>query len=280
MSEKKTLIEQLAQKRDGLDCVTPANKIQPEQVVEAVLIDMVNGPETRLQVIRPVEAIKQSSLIGQRKPSSRRLGLSSSAVKWVATIAVVVMGVCCFVYLPNSQNSATSVSGKIKTSIPDVPPVTAPQTKPNIAPPIGSGTVPQTEPIKTSGAVPLQALVTAPLQVNLPEGTTITVTPVMPAEHEMRDFGRQTATVVPIKNKAVSTKPTTKSPMVGAKTRSKPIQESQSASTQSHSASVPTMVAKPVEIPVQAASKSTQELSCSGIAGLAAEQCKIGRAHV
>ena len=285
MSEKKTLIEQLAQKRESFDCVTPASEIQPEQIVAAEPIDIAHSSETRLQVLRHVEAIEHASLSGQGKPSSRRLGVSSSAVQWMATLAVVVMGVCCFVFLPNSQTSTPSFSGKVKTPVPDVQPITPPQTKSNTAPQIGPITVPQTEPstaprtepIKISDAVPLQAVVKAPPQANRPEGTTITVTPVMPTEHEMRDFGRQTATVAPIKNKVVSktpsTKPSIKSSMVAAKTPSKPMQESQSAATELHSPSVPAVIAKPAEIPVQASSKTTQEASCSGIAGLAAEQC-------
>ena len=258
MSEKKTLIEQLAQKRDGFiletssESVRPVDQSFPPLIKSADVIDNTDVVETRLQVIRQIELVEHDSLLKHQKPTSRGIPLSASAVKWAATIAVVAMGIVCFVYLPSPSGSTPTVSGPIKPVRPEAPPVLGPHVEPIKSPAM---TVP----------VPLPELVVPPAKQV--EGTTITVTPASP------EVLLQTQMPVPAKPKTLAIKPKITNHTVLAKTPPTPYQAPQPPVIDlQNTSSAPTMI-KPLGGPVPIASKAPQAHSCSGSTGLAFEQC-------
>ena len=258
MSEKKTLIEQLAQKRDGFILETPPEGVRPVDqsvptfIKSADVIENTDVVETRLQVIRQVELVEHDSLLAQQNLTSRRTPVSASAAKWAATIAVVAMGIVCFVYLPSPSGSTPTVSGPIKPLRPETPPVSAPRVEPIKSPAI-------TAPV-------LGPELTAP-PAKLVKGTTITVTPAAP------EALTQAEATAPAKPKTPALKPKINNHALFAKTSPNPypLPQPPGLDLQSKAAST---ITKPLEIPIPVVSRAAQELSCAGTTGLAFEKCK------
>lgn len=136
MSEQKTLIEQLAKKRDEFPPETPTrgvstdDKPSPTLIKNAVPINAIEITQTLPQVIRRMEPVEHASLLEQHKLTSRRAPLFASAAKWAATIAVVAAGIVCFVYLPSPSGSTPAVSGPNKPVVPETSPALAPPVAP------------------------------------------------------------------------------------------------------------------------------------------------------
>ena len=265
MSEQKTLIEQLAQKREVLDSAVAVGGNQPNKPVPPPIIEDVSVVETRSQVIQQVESIERAARVEQQALPRRRAPFLTSSVKWFATIAVVVVGVCCFVYLPNPQNSTPALPDRVEAGKVKAGKVKVAESDAQLA------AEPRTEQAKASVVEPVQVQeMRTGTQAGLPEGTTITVTPV-PSEISASVPKNENA--APVKPKAAMITPKIVAPSAIAKAPTITNQNSQFASVEAPSPSVPAVVAKPFELPAPIVSKTAQEPICSGTTGLAAEQC-------